>query len=282
GFNYGAFWPNQTGKTYDDFLRQFKLAQNLPNAPVRFDSAHLFTCIQFGTQNEPISAFKAAIDTNTSLLLGLWGPGNETAFTNELSALDNALTQYGKDLSNLIIGVSVGGEDIHRKEAAADDIGQKIQNLKATFSSTLQRSSSYSALFSKPPPIGHSDIVPFATDVKDVDFIGTTVYPYWNNDSIVRAVQSFSESLSQVQSRANGTEIWITETGWPVASQADQGAAKAGVAELQKYWRDVGCTLFGKVNTWWFELEQDTDDHEGINWSIVDPQTGQPRIDLTC
>ena len=72
GFCYGAFWNLSTPKTTADFKRAFTEAQNLPNTPGKFNSARLFTSKQWNTINDPISAFEAAIDTNTTLLLGLW------------------------------------------------------------------------------------------------------------------------------------------------------------------------------------------------------------------
>jgi glucan endo-1,3-beta-D-glucosidase len=110
GFSYGAFWSGGKAKHYEDFLDQFKLAKNLPNVPVPFTSARLYQAAQWGqNKTEPSEAFQAAIETNTTLLVGLWLP-----IDSELDALDNAFKKYGRKLANLVIGISVGSEDIYR------------------------------------------------------------------------------------------------------------------------------------------------------------------------
>ena len=39
--------------------------------------------------------------------------------------------------------------------------------------------------------------------------------------------------------------------------------------------------MFGKINTWWFQLEGDSTD--GLDWGILDNQTHEPRLkDLSC
>merc|ERR1711939_520708 len=67
GFNYAS-----QGQSYDGFASQFKTAASLAGAD-DFTSARLYTMIQEGTTNTPIDAIQAAIDTNTTLLLGLGG-----------------------------------------------------------------------------------------------------------------------------------------------------------------------------------------------------------------
>ena len=62
GFSYGAFWPkDDSPKTYEDFLRLFNQAKNLPGASVSFNSARLFQAGQWQKPSEPSEAFKAAI-----------------------------------------------------------------------------------------------------------------------------------------------------------------------------------------------------------------------------
>jgi glucan endo-1,3-beta-D-glucosidase len=104
GFNYGS-----SGNTQSTFEGQFNSAKALG-----FDSARLYTMIQDGTANTPISAIPAAIATKTSLLLGLWASGGDAGFANEIAALKAAIAQYGTAFTDLIAGISVGSEDIYR------------------------------------------------------------------------------------------------------------------------------------------------------------------------
>ena len=89
GFNYAS-----QGNTQASFESQFTTAEGLQTTS-GWNSARLYTMIQDGTTNTVISAIPAAIATNTTLLLGLWASETQAAFDNELTALKNAISQYG-------------------------------------------------------------------------------------------------------------------------------------------------------------------------------------------
>lgn len=113
GFNYGNVFTDGSPKQQADFEAEFNRAKTLPNTS-GFSSARLYTMIQGGTANTPISAIQAAIDTQTSLLLGLWASASSDVFQNELDALRTAIEQYGTAFTDLIVGISVGSEDLCR------------------------------------------------------------------------------------------------------------------------------------------------------------------------
>jgi glucan endo-1,3-beta-D-glucosidase len=113
GFNYGNVFTDGSPKQQADFEAEFNRAKTLPNTS-GFSSARLYTMIQGGTANTPISAIQAAIDTQTSLLLGLWASASSDVFQNELDALRTAIEQYGTAFTDLIVGISVGSEDLYR------------------------------------------------------------------------------------------------------------------------------------------------------------------------
>lgn len=136
GFNSGGIGPNGK-KSQQDFEAEFNKIKNLPGTS-GFTSIRLFTTIQADTANDPTAAIPAAIATKTSLLLGLWASAGQDAFNQELTALKRALDQYGMCLTaspricmeyqlqlytdnrkgqafiDLIIGISVGSEDLYR------------------------------------------------------------------------------------------------------------------------------------------------------------------------
>ncbi|KAF2248491.1 glycoside hydrolase family 17 protein, partial [Trematosphaeria pertusa] len=285
GFACGAFWSQSQAKTKEDFVRQFNLAKNLPDVPVSFNSARLFQTAQWQTQNDPSEAFEAAIETNTTLLLGIW----VSASDNELIALDHAFEKHGQKLADLVVGISVGNEDIYRTSDmctqknggkpcdmaySADEIKANISSVRSTIAQKP-----WIKLFKEPPPIGHTDIAQYAP-LEGSDFIGMTAYPVWNKDSIENANESFFNSLAGVQERSGNTPVWITETGWP-SSGSGADISPPSLESMQEYWTKVGCSLFGKYNVWWFELERDTDD--GLDWGIIDIPSQTPKIkDLSC
>jgi glucan endo-1,3-beta-D-glucosidase len=111
GFTHGSFFNNGTAKQQPDFEAAFNAAKPLTDAS-GYNSARLFTTIQHNTINTPTSAIQAAINTNTSLLLGLWCSAGDAFFENGLIALKAAITQYGQPFVDQIVGISVGSEDL--------------------------------------------------------------------------------------------------------------------------------------------------------------------------
>lgn len=285
GFCYGSHWDSNTPKTYDDFKRAFESAKAIKGAGVTFNSARLFSSLQWGS-DKPSSAFKAAIDTGTTLLLGIWIGAENTP--KELSALDQAFQEHGKDLADLVVGIAVGSEDIFRgsgqcrdnnsgkpcaNSASPEDVKSNITLVRKHISEA-----SYAGLL-EGKPIGHVDIGAYTLN-EDVDFVGFTAYPYWNKDNIGNALKSFQGTLDLVQNKAGDKPAWIAETGWPLTGPSDR--ADANLSNMQTYWRDVGCSLFGKHNVWWFELERDTYHEVGYDWGVIDVNTRQQRIDFHC
>ena len=113
GFNYGSTNTDNSPILEQQYQNDFTTAQNLVGA-TGFTSARLYTTIQAGTTNTPTQAIQAAINTKTSLLLGLWGSGGQTTIDNEIAALKSAIAQYGSAFIDLITGISVGSEDLYR------------------------------------------------------------------------------------------------------------------------------------------------------------------------
>jgi glucan endo-1,3-beta-D-glucosidase len=251
GFNYGAFWHPSQAKFKKDFVHEFNLAKALPNTPVPFDSARLFTCIQWFTKDEPIEAFDAAIETNTSLLLGFWAQ-NETMLDVELVSLAKAFEKHGSKLSDLVVGLSIGNEDIYRFEHPETSQGlqgaseDQIKSLVQLTREKINKSSF--AAFMIDTPIGHTDIQDYVPS--GMDFIGVNNYPCYSHRPIEKANKSFFDTLANVRKKANdNTPVWITETGWPFSDHGGKSMATAvaSAENMQKYWTEVGCFFVWSV-----------------------------------
>ena len=282
GFNYGAFWSTGANpKHKPDYVAAFRAAYAL-NTSVAFDSARLFTCRQPGTTDKWIEAFDAAVETHTYLLPGLYlsevrpsarKPG-QTYETNaqmlhyELRALEGALARYGNALGDLIMGLSVGNEDMEQWYAGRetgvpeDVVAANVGTVRGVVNGGSAFGNTYPAIakYLRGKPIGHTDTVLHATKVKGVDFIGMNAYPYWSGDPPASMRDSYFGSLESTRKAMPGKDVWLTEVGWPFK---DTTSSKAGLGvanreNLQKYWNDVGCGLFGLYTLFWFELVQDT------------------------
>ena len=113
GFNYGSTNSDGSCRGYSDFVRYFNDAKSLPGAS-GFQTARLYTSIQCGTGADPIEAFRAAIDTDTKILVGLWASAGRVIYENELNALIRASRELGTAFTDRIVGISVGSEDLYR------------------------------------------------------------------------------------------------------------------------------------------------------------------------
>ncbi|PKX89167.1 GPI-anchored beta-1,3-endoglucanase EglC [Aspergillus novofumigatus IBT 16806] len=289
GFNYGNTKSDGSAKSQSDFQSEFSTAKNLVGTS-GFTSARLYTMIQGGTANTPIAAIPAAVAEETSLLLGLWASGGN--FANEIAALKTAIADYGDDLANLVVGISVGSEDLYRNSvdgvkanaglgANPDEIVSYINQVRSTIAGTKLSGA----------PIGHVDTWTAWVNgsnsavIDACDWLGFDGYPYFQNtmaNSISDAKALFDEAVAKTEAVAKGKEVWITETGWPVSGKTEN-LAVANLANAKTYWDEVGCPLFGKTNTWWYILQDANPVTPNPSFGIVGSTLSTtPLFDLSC
>lgn len=290
GFNYGSTFNDNSVKVQSDFESEFKTAAGLVGAE-DFTSARLYTMIQGGTTNTPISAIPAAIATNTTLLLGLWASGD--TFDNEVAALKSAISQYGEDFARLVVGISVGSEDLYRNSPTGiaakagvgknpDDIVNDIKTVRSTISGTGLADA----------PIGHVDTWTAWYNssnnavIEAVDWLGLDAYPYFQNtdsNDITSGKSLFQDAINKVNTASGNKALWVTETGWPVSGDTEN-LAVASTDNAKTYWDDVGCgLLFDKVNTYWYILQDAAKSTPSPSFGIVGSElTTTPLYNLTC
>lgn len=288
GFNYGALKVDGSLKTQSDFETEFATAKNLVGTDNAFTSARLYTMIQGGTTNGPIEAIPAAIKEKTTLLLGLWASGG--GMSNEIAALKNAISTYGDAFTDLVVGISVGSEDLYRNSiiGAKSNAGPGVEPT-ALADYIHQVRSAISGTSLSGAPIGHVDTWNSWTNgsnsavIEAVDWLGFDGYPYYENtdpNSIDDAKALFNKGVENTKAVAAGKEVWITETGWPTTG-ATENQAVANVANAKQYWDEVACPLLGVTNTWWYILEDagTTAPSFGVTGSSTDTT---PLYDLSC
>ncbi len=293
GFNYGATLSDgTTPRQQSDFEAEFKRAKSLQGTDGAFTSARLYTMIQGDTTNTPTSAIQAAIDTQTTLLLGMWASLDQDGFNNELSALSSAIQQYGSAFTSLVVGISVGSEDLYRVSPTGIEnhsgIGSTPQQLVSYINqvrSTIKGTGLSGA------SVGHVDTwtawVNGSNDavISACDWLGMDTYPYFQNtidNSITTSNKTFWDAYDATAGSGGGKEVWITETGWPVSGKTENLAVPS-IANAETYWQEVACALVGNYNTWWYTLQDADPTTPNPSFGIVGTNLNSaPLYDLTC
>lgn len=290
GFNYGATNEDGSCRSYEDFVSLFNRAKNLAGAP-GFASARLYTSIQCGTAAEPISAFRAAIDTDTSILVGLWASAGRAVYENELNALLAGARNLGTAFTDRIVGISVGSEDLYRSSAEGQKNNAGVGATGAEIEGYIGWMRDWirgTALESK--PIGHVDtwtawILPENAGVaSSVNWLGHNSFPYFEAakaNSIDVAANNYWSAVAETERIAAGKPVFLTETGWP-HSGPQQRDAIASVENAQRYWKAVGCPTFGTRNMWWYTLVDANTAQTDISFGITAPESATPVFDLAC
>ncbi|GAO13437.1 uncharacterized protein UV8b_00577 [Ustilaginoidea virens] len=290
GFNSGATLPDRSAKFKKDFLAEFNTAQNLEGAPGDFNSVRLYTNIQAYSQDDPIEAFEAAIETKTNLLLGVWASGTDN-INKEITALKKAVTKYGSKFTDLVIGISIGSEDLYRDSQTGLRNDAGIGNSPANiikFIKDYKDAFANNALGSV--PVGHVDTWDAWTNssaqalIQVVDWVGVDEYPYYEsgkNNTIKNAGHLFDKAYNATIGAVNGKPVWLCETGWP-SSGPKWDDAVASVENAKYYWDEVGCRkLFNKTPTFWYTLRDSNPDNKA-KFAITKDLSTKPLFDLTC
>ena len=289
GFNSGASDDKGNAKNQQDFEAEFKAAKNLNGAPGEFNTIRLYSNIQWNTPDTPIAAFPAAIATNTSLLLGIWASGTDN-IDNELKALTAALDEHGSKLADLVVGISVGSEDLYRVSEPglrnnagvgnnADTIVRFIKDARSRLANTALKSKPFTHVDTWTAWVNGSN----KAVIDEIDFLAVNAFPFYESErdnQISNAGSLLASAINATEGVAGGKDVWVTETGWAYTGPAF-GAADATVDNAGEYWQDVGCKLFGKRNVFWYTLRDANPDNE-VKFAITDNLSTTARFNLTC
>ena len=79
-------------------------------------------------------------------------------------------------------------------------------------------------------------------------------YPYFQGAAIQDGANVFWQSVQATRNAVNsvksGTQVWITESGWPVSGPND-GSGVPSISNAQAYWTNVACAAFKQAHTFW-------------------------------
>lgn len=290
GFNSGSTFADHSAKFKKDFKAEFETAQNLANSPGLFNAVRLYTNVQAYSKDDPIEAFEAAIETNTKLLLGIWTSGT-TDINNDLNALKKAISKYGSKFTDLVIGISIGSEDLYRSSETGIINKAGVGNGP---SEIVKFINDYKKAFAGTPlgtvPVGHVDTWDVWINgtnkpvIDAVDWVGVDEYPYYETgkgNDIKNSGFLFDRAFDATVAAVGGKPVWVTETGWP-SSGPNWDQAVPSVENAKYYWNEIGCRkLFGKVPTFWYNLRDSNPDNKQ-QFAITKNLNTTPLFDLTC
>ena len=303
GFNYAS-----TDASTVSWKDQFNNAKSLVGT-TGISSARFYTMINPGSTNQPLDIFGPASETGTSLLLGLYCSAGEEAFnTTELVALKAALDANKENFPTLVVGISVGNEDLYRQEAHESDPNTKLDagdtpgNIIKYIGYTKDLLKQYS--LDTVIPVGHCDTWSAWETNSDggavipvVDFVGLNSFPYWEGSDNADMVWHMTNAVAKVGDEVtkHGTPgalppLWVTETGYPYAGNTLKDAIPSK-STAQEYWQGVGCDNYfdsghDPRNIWWFKLQSTpatTGVDAGLNWGVIQNLGDTtPVYDLSC
>lgn len=119
------------------------------------------------------------------------------------------------------------------------------------------------------------------TQVTEVsDFLVANIFPYWEDAPITSSLEYFNAALANISSfeAQEDIEVWIGETGWPVASNVKH-VGEPGIENLQKYWSEIVCSKGFQERSAFFYI--DCDEGDSPAWGVYELDGGE-RIDMRC
>ncbi|EGX45311.1 hypothetical protein TWF569_009025 [Orbilia oligospora] len=251
GFSMGANKADGGCKTQTDWRIDF---QTIKGWGKGFNAARLYASSDCNTI---MRAAAAARSTGFKILVGVWAT-DDGHFNAEKQALEAAIRTHGWDW---IAAVSVGSEDLYRKDISPQKLAGQIYDVRGMVRS-LTRNANI--------PVGHTDTwtawVDGANDVvtRASDVVITNGFPYWQGVPIRDTLKSktfqwsYWDTKRRVEQINPKALVWVGETGWPTGgpnypNPAGGGAAPA-TTNLRNYYNEVGCWLWAKpdVSAFWF------------------------------
>jgi len=271
GFNVQATRADGQCKTQADWEKDFNTMKALPGG---FTSMRVYASSDCNTL---ANAVPAAINTGGQILASVWTQ-DEAHFEREKQALLTATQQHG---TGWLVAVTVGSEDLYRKETSASRLAEQIYDVRGMLT-TVNGGSSIQ--------VGHVDTWTAWVDgantavIQACDFVGTDGYPYFQNtqaNNIDQGYNLFWQSTQAVRDVVNtvkpGAWVWITETGWPTTGPTENQAVPS-VANAQQYWSTVACSAFSSGHTFWYTLQ---DFSASPSFGVLDANYN-PKYNLAC
>mmetsp|Transcript_3927 Transcript_3927/g.3812 ORF Transcript_3927/g.3812 Transcript_3927/m.3812 type:complete len:307 (+) Transcript_3927:55-975(+) len=233
----------------------------------------------------------AAEEAGFQVMFGIW-PNDDAHFDEEKQALKDYLPKISVDTVKVF---TVGSEALYRGDLTADELADKIQDIKDTLKDIKDKNGkSYSSV-----QVGTVDSWNILVDggskpaIDAADFVFANAFSYWQGQTSKNASYSFFDDIMQALQTiqtAKGTDIdfWVGETGWPTDGTNFESADPT-LENAKNYWQNAICAMRGwGVNVAVFEAfdeawKPDTSGTSDVekHWGVYD-SNNKPKYDLSC
>jgi exo-beta-1,3-glucanase (GH17 family) len=277
GYNLDAEKADGSCKAPADWAADFAAIKSWPNPTKGPLAVRVFASSDCNTI---ANIAQPAKDAGIKVFAGVWAAESDGHFAREKNALDAALKQYGCEW---LAGVSVGSEDLYRKEIPAARLAEQINDVRGL----VRKYASVCPFLG----VTHTDTWTAWVDpanapvIKAADFIVVNAFPYWQGAEISTAGSVLATALANVRAVVGGKVMWLGETGQPTAG-ANEGLAVPSVANLQSYYRQTVCNKNGPLNDlsfFWFSAFDHKTREAGVEQNFGLATTDrQLKISLSC
>lgn len=173
-----------------------------------------------------------------TVLAAVWLDGSDND-NNEIETLKSFISSHPHNPA--INGIIVGNEVLFNGRMSSGELVEKIKSVKSFAQGYRVTTSEIDTTF--PPEV-----------MEVVDFASVNLHPYFSSNDINQAMDTLNAQYSNFKKKANGKEVYITETGWPSAG-SPVGRAVASVANAQKYFVDLS---HSSLPYYYFEWQDST------------------------
>jgi glucan 1,3-beta-glucosidase len=187
-----------------------------------------------------------AEEAGFQIMMGIW-PNDDAHFAAEKEALQQYLPTISVETVKIF---TVGSEALYRKDLTADELADKINEIKSFVSNIKDKNGkSYSSV-----PVGTVDSWNVLVDggstpaIKASDVVYANAFSYWQGQTQKNSSYSFFDDIMQalqtIQTTKGSTDIefWVGETGWPTEGTNFENSYPS-VDNAKTYWQQAICAM---------------------------------------
>ncbi|KAK6511790.1 hypothetical protein TWF481_000696 [Arthrobotrys musiformis] len=275
GFNVGAYTNTGACKSLQDWKNELKKVKGYKSSHFSFTVVKIFTTSQCSALKNVLQAAKEV--GGIKVWAGLWATPS-TTFESDKNELGRQL--LGSN-GNLILGVSVGSEELFRGGLSASQLAGYIWDVKGMIQNSYGKTN---------VPVGTSEgIAPLLNSANQpvldaCDTVLLTSYPYYGGSRIDLALKAFQQGWWSLRDKMGGRSLIVGETGWPSKGKT-VGQAIPTVPNAKQYFKAIACWMRATQKPFfWFSAVDEqwksggvAETRFGVSWT-----TGVKKYSLSC